>query len=131
MGWFDTAKLEYKIANLENDLRAKDRHIDSLQADLDRLREEKNEEVRKDVQGSNFVIDWRNMDAFSIERMGDSKEAYTIIGYYVMNEHNKREVAEWKFYCSQKQHDKLAREFSDFSIDKAAQDLKRFEKMYG
>ena len=129
MAWFDTAKLEYKIASLENYIASRDRMIESLTADLNRLREEKEEEVRKDVQSSTFVIDWRNMDAFSVERMGDAKEAYTIIGYYVVNEHSKREVAEWKFYCSQKQHDKLAKEFAEYTVDKAAQEAKRFERM--
>lgn len=129
MGWLDTPKLEYKIACLENDIASRDALIKSLQADLDRLRDEKSAEVTKDVQSSNFVIDWRNMDAFSIERMGDVKEAYTVIGYYVVNEHSKREVAEWKFYCSQKQHDKLAKEFAEFTADKAAQELKRYERM--
>ena len=113
MGWFDTAKLEYKVASLENDIASRDRMIESLTADLNRLREEKEEEVRKDVQSVEFVIDWKNMDAFSVERMGDAKEAYTIIGYYVVNENDKREVAEWKFYCSLDQHNKLAKEFKE------------------
>lgn len=131
MGWFDdTSELQRQVTSLEVDISNRDRLIESLNADLDRLRKEKDEEVRRDVQSSTFVIDWRNMDAFSIERMGDDgKTAYTVIGYYIVNEHSKREVCEWKFYCSQQQHDKLAKEFSEYIVDKTAQEIKRYERM--
>lgn len=109
--WFNSAKMVYENERLKNDIISRDALIKSLQADLDRLREEKEEKVRADVQASTFVIDWKNMDAFSIERMGDAKEAYTIIGYYTHSADGSREVSEWKFYCSQEQHDKLAKEF--------------------
>jgi hypothetical protein len=109
--WFNNAKNEYLIECLRNDVAHRDALIKSLEADLDRLRKEKDEEVRVDVQSSTFVIDWKNMDAFSVERMGEAKEAYTIIGYYAKTENDVREVAEWKFYCSQEQHEKLAKEF--------------------
>jgi len=99
-----------KINQLEQDLQNAHALIKSLQADLDRCREVKDKEVRKDVQSAEFVIDWKNMDAFSIERMGDPKEAYTVIGYWVVENGEKR-VHEWKFYCSLEQHNKLAEQF--------------------
>jgi hypothetical protein len=103
------------IQGLKNDVASRDALIKSLQADLDRLREEKADEVRADVQSANFVIDWKVMNAFSVERMGDAKEAYTIIGYWNKNESGLAYVAEWKFYCSLEQHQKLAKEFSEYS----------------
>jgi hypothetical protein len=99
-----------KVNQLEQDLQNARALIKSLQADLDRLRDIKDKEVRKDVQSAEFVIDWKNMDAFSIERMGDPKEAYTVIGYWVIEGGEKR-VHEWKFYCSLEQHNKLADQF--------------------
>lgn len=111
IGWFSVGEKQ----RLQNDIAERDRMIKSLTADLNRMREDKSDEIKKDVQTSSFVIDWRNMDAFSIERMGDYKEAYTIIGYYGLDEHDRRQVREWKFYCSQEQHEKLAKEFLDYS----------------
>ncbi len=86
--------------------------VESLKADLKRAREENNTKVMADCHGSDFVIDWTNMDAFSIERQGGPKVAYTIIGYYNTVD-GVRTVDEWKFFCSQEQHNKLAQEFRD------------------
>jgi len=113
MGWFDKVTLAEKnrrINYLEHDLQNARATIKSLQADLDRLRDEKDVESRQEVQASEFAIDWVNMDAFSIERMGDPKGNYTVIGYY-QTTGGDRIVAEWKFYCSLEQHNKLADEF--------------------
>ena len=102
------------LAEARYELSAVKRHNEQLEADLDRIRKEKSEEVRKDVQSATFVIDWKNMDVFSIERMGDDgKEAYTVLGYWVPNADNTKTVHEWKFYCSLKQHEKLAKEFEE------------------
>ena len=107
-------ELKERCRQLQNDVDYRDRMIASLQADLDRLTKERDEEVRKDVQSATFVIDWDNMDAFSIERMGDDgKAAYTIIGYFLKDADGTNHVHEWKFYCSLKQHEKLAKEFAD------------------
>jgi uncharacterized protein Veg len=100
------SELKEQIRKLENE-------IESLKADNDRLRKQKKDAVTADVQSSTFVIDWSNMNAFSIERMGEYAEAYTIIGYWNKNESGVAYVAEWKFYCSQEQHEKLAKEFAD------------------
>ena len=110
MSWFRSYVTDLQVHQLQNDIASRDALIQSLQADLDRLRAEKDEEIRKDVNSAEFVIDWKNMDAFSIERMGDVKEAYTVIGYWVV-EGGERRVHEWKFYCSVEQHNKLAEEF--------------------
>lgn len=110
---FNLSKLAEKdrqISRQDLELQSARSMIKSLQADLDRLREEKDIESRSEVQQSKFVIDWDNMDAFSIERMGDPKGNYTVIGYY-QTTGNDRVVAEWKFYCSLEQHNELAEEF--------------------
>lgn len=86
--------------------------IAQLKADLKRAREENNVKVMADCHASEFVIDWTNMDAFSIERQGGAKVAHTIIGYY-NTVNGVRTVDEWKFFCSQEQHNTLAQEFRD------------------
>jgi hypothetical protein len=87
--------------------------VESLKADLKRAREEANVKVMDDCHSCDFVIDWENLDAFSVERHGGPKTAYTIIGYYVHHADNTKSVDEWKFFCSQEQHNKLAQEFRD------------------
>lgn len=114
MGFFANAKTlrekNRKIDSLDNDLQQARSMIKSLRADIDRLRGDKDVESRKEVQECEFVIDWKNMNAFSIERMGDPKGNYSVIGYYLGQDGNQV-VAEWKFYCSLEQHNKLAEEF--------------------
>ena len=92
-------------------IEALQKRIAELEADNNRLRTEQSEEVKKDVQSSNFVIDWTKLDAFSIERMGDVRDAYTVIGYWSTRENGSKTVQEWKFYCSKEQHEKLAQQF--------------------
>jgi hypothetical protein len=87
--------------------------IEALKADLKRARESANRDVMQDCHECDFVIDWTNLDAFSVERHGGPKTAYTIIGYYVHHADKTKSVDEWKFFCSQEQHDKLAQEFRD------------------
>jgi len=109
--FFDNSELKHELASAKYRIAELERHTEQLNADLARMRKEKSEEVLADVQSSTFVIDWKNMDVFSIERMGDDgKEAYTVLGYWVTENGNKV-VSEWKFYCSHKQHEALAKEF--------------------
>jgi len=101
-----------RVNKLENDIRSRDRMIESLQADLDRLRKERNEVVRADVESATFVIDFKNLDVFSVERLGeDHTSAYTILGYWATHADGSKSVDEWKFYCSHEQHEALAKEF--------------------
>lgn len=117
MGWFNVIAAVKNGRGVDQDLQNARAIIKSLQADLDRLQNKKDIEVKKDVQNAEFVIDWKNMDAFSIERMGDPKDNYTVIGYWVVESGEKR-VHEWKFYCSLDQHNKLAKEFKEYGKKK-------------
>jgi hypothetical protein len=111
MMFFNNLELKSELANAKYRIAELERYTEQLNADLARMRKEKSEEVLADVQSSTFVIDWKNMDVFSVERMGDDgKEAYTILGYWVTENGNKV-VSEWKFYCSHEQHEKLAKQF--------------------
>lgn len=111
MAWFtDTADLKDQIFNLERRVEIRDNEIKMLHAQIQEMNQAKVDEIKADVNASEFAIDWANMDAFSVERMGDKKVAYTVIGYY-QTVGTDRVVAEWKFYCSLEQHQKLAAEF--------------------
>ena len=94
---------------LKNELDEKNKLINSYVADVKRLTREQDEKIVADCHAAEFVVDWDKINAFSVERHGGEKEAYTIIGY-----HDKDGcVDEWKFYCSLTQHNKLAKEFAD------------------
>ena len=94
---------------LKNELDEKNKLINSYVADVKRLTREQDEKIVADCQAATFVVDWDKINAFSVERHGGEKEAYTIIGYYDKDGC----VDEWKFYCSLAQHNKLAKEFAD------------------
>lgn len=97
------------IKKLQSDIKERDKLINSYAADVKRLQKKQSDDIVKDCHSSEFVVDWSNcnFNPFSLERHGGEKEAYTIIGYF--DKDNK--VAEWKFYCSLEQHNKLAEEF--------------------
>lgn len=103
--------LKARIAELEFQLKSANQTIDAYRQRDESI--DNNAEVIADVQSSTFVIDWHNMDAFSIERMGDRKATYTVIGHWVDNNGTK-EIHEWKFFCSKDQHEKLAKEFAEY-----------------
>lgn len=109
---FKVAKLESEIRDLNYEVNRRNENIKLLEDRIRRMELEKVDSIKADVNSSDFEIDWKNMDAFSIERMGDNNSAYTVIGYWVIV-NNEKTVAEWKFYCSQEQHNKLAKEFRD------------------
>ena len=96
---------------LKQDIVERDKLINSYVADVKRLQRKQDEDIVKDCQSAEFVVDWSNsnFNPFSVERHGGEKEAYTIIGYFDKDNN----VAEWKFYCSLEQHNKLAQEFRD------------------
>lgn len=94
---------------LKNEINQKDKLINSYVADVKRLTREQDEKIIADCHAAEFVVDWDKMNAFSVERHGGEKEAYTIIGYFDKDGC----VVEWKFYCSLTQHNKLAKEFAD------------------
>ena len=104
--FFNVYKLNRKLLQ---EIAEKDKLINSYVADVKRLTRTQDEGIVKDCHSAEFVVDWDKINAFSIERHGGEKEAYTIIGYFDSN----NQVAEWKFYCSLEQHNKLAKEYKD------------------
>ncbi len=108
---FKNMKLESANRELQDRIDSRDNDIKRLEAQIKKMQLDKVDAIKTDVNTSEFVIDWNNMDVFSVERMGDHQSAYSVIGYYMYNETEVKEVREWKFYCSHEQHNKLAEEF--------------------
>lgn len=95
---------------------------DDIQTLKERLarRESKAEnlcEVFGELHKSSFSFDFKGGKAFSIERIHDWMEEtdgyvpVTVIGY-VKQEGENEVVGEWRFYCSQKEHERLVAEFN-------------------
>lgn len=111
--FFKNADLKHEVSMLKGKIETRDHEIKMLTAQIAEMQAAKVDAIKEDVNTSEFNIKWDKMDAFSIERMGDHQSAYTVIGYFLADEHNVKHVHEWKFYCSQEQHNRLAKEFTN------------------
>ena len=69
-----------------------------------------------ETKEAEFVIDFNSLPVFSIERKVDkhTDQPCTIVGY----EDGTPEKGEWTLYCSLDQHNKLARQFSEYLAKK-------------
>jgi hypothetical protein len=92
------------MLNLFSELREARETIKSLKLENDNLRE-------ADLASCNFVVNWDNLDVFSIERNIDEGIPYTLIGYFLLDKDNVKVPCEWILYCSIEQHNKLSQEF--------------------
>ena len=109
--YFKLKEAENKIEQLQTDVYRLESANKALNDRIRQMELEKVDAIKTDVNSSAFEINWNKMDAFSIERMGDHNSAYTVIGHHMTDENNVKHIHEWKFYCSQEQHNKLAKEF--------------------
>ena len=110
--WGKIEELNDEVDNLKRRIESRDIQIKHLEEKLAQVQAEKVDAIKADVNDSEFVIDWKNMDVFSIERMGDHNAAYTVLGHWI-EENGQKVIHEWKFYCSHEQHQKLAKEFKN------------------
>lgn len=75
-------------------------------------------------RNAGFVIDFEQMNPFSIERnRGEDNRPVTIFGYFDKN----RAPAEWYLYCSLEKHNEFVKEFNEY---KAKQESRR-SKVWG
>lgn len=93
--------------------------VDSLKKEIARLKDVKQYEFQKDLDGSTFEFDFKALNAFSIERIADNKIPHTVIGYIkCKSEDGSICVGQWLFYCSQKEHNRLAEKFVEYTKSK-------------
>ena len=82
----------------------------NLKVELEDLKNENKrlkDVIKGEISNAAFSIDWKIMNAFSIERNYDHRSIKTIIGYFVNNV-----VHEWSLYCSADEHERLVKEFN-------------------
>lgn len=115
----------------------KERQIEDLMDERDDLKERLKKilgrddtfkQTMTDVTKSSFSFNWKLGRAFSIERIQDwlsDAEMYvpvTVIGYHapdsIPEDPDKVKVGEWRFYCSQEEHERLVKEFNEYRAKK-------------
>jgi len=94
-----------RIAELQNE-------INKLTQDLDRYKKWV-ESVQDTARKSSASVDFKSLNAFSIERMVKDHGPCTIIGYYPNpDEKTKEKVKEWYIYCDDTVHENLVKQFN-------------------
>jgi proteasome assembly chaperone (PAC2) family protein len=84
----------------------------NLKVELEDLKNENKrlkDVIKGEISNATFSINWKVMNAFSIERNYDHRSIKTIIGYFVNNV-----VHEWSLYCSADEHERLVKEFNAY-----------------
>jgi hypothetical protein len=78
------------------------------------------------MASASFSVDWKRINAFSIERMWENGIPKTIIGYMltepVVTTEGEGEqrvtykdvVREWTYYCSAEKHEELVKQFIEY-----------------
>jgi hypothetical protein len=90
--------------------------VETLKREITRLKDTKEYEFKKDLDGSTFEFDFKAVNAFSIERIADNKPPHTVIGYVKgICQDGSIDVGQWLFYCSQKEHNRLAEKFVEYT----------------
>ena len=112
MGWFrneDVGKDKY-IEELREHYEELREHNTALSGRLTKQRREFDEIIDNKNKGCSIVLDFYNVDVFSIER----NEGRTIVGHWITtNEPQKRQIRQWYFDCNTEVHEKLVAEYRD------------------
>jgi predicted Zn-dependent peptidase len=80
-----------------------------------KLEQQKIEEIQKSCADATPCVDWRAINAFSIERIYNKTEnqAQTVIGYILATK-DDRITKEWYIFCNEEHHEKLVEDFKDY-----------------
>ena len=112
-------KLDEEIDNLTRDNRALERENANL---LERIRKFELL-IEGEYASAKYAIDWKEMTAFSVERMMEGDRPKTVIGYLLAepvvstdgdNVTYKDIVREWTLYCSHEEHQRLVKQFEEY-----------------
>jgi hypothetical protein len=95
------------------DLEAKITNITSESNILKKELEIVKDQRWDDIEDCQFQINFKAINAFSIERAVNDKREHTVIAYLTDNG-----IQSWYFTCSRKTHDRLTEEFKTQILDK-------------
>lgn len=68
------------------------------------------DDIATSTRTCTVVFDFKAMQAFSVERVTRGKYPATVIGYIKP----ENQLGEWTLFCSQEQHERLAKEFVQY-----------------
>jgi hypothetical protein len=117
---------------LDREIEKTKRELDSLvseNANLVARIKELTDRLDDEYSKATYAIDWKEMNAFSIERMKENNIPKTVIGYILTepvvstdsdNVTYKDIVREWTLYCSHEEHQRLVKQFEQYKKDKYA-----------
>ncbi len=103
----DVSRLERKNGELELEVINLKNQIEALNLQI----EENQKKAKADAAVATMVIDFDNMDIFSIERNVSDGVGHTIIGYWLVDQYGAKSNQEWFLFCSVETHEKLVSEF--------------------
>ena len=106
----ETFELYQRIDNLTNIVKAAQDARDYYARELHELRLELSQAARS----SPMQVDFRKMNAFSIERIQGEEGVITVIGYKHNVTANKVEIKEWRLECNDETHNRLVAEFNEY-----------------
>ena len=115
MFWSKPDYMDYaKLSKLETENTSLKFEIDRLNSMVEQLQLENktlNEQITNDARSATMVIDFSNMDVFSVERVIGDSGPLTTIGHWVVDADGVKSSAEWVLHCTTETHEKLAGEF--------------------
>ena len=108
MFWLkDVSRLERKNGELELEVVNLKNQIEALNLQI----EENQKKAQTAASVSSMLVDFSNIDVFSIERNASGGVTHTIIGYWVADKDGVKSNQEWFLYCNDETHEKLISEF--------------------
>jgi hypothetical protein len=108
----ENAELQNKVVQLESDVERTVRELESVRKELAEFKASIDNESRN----ASVVIDFKNMDVFSIERITKDDVPHTIIGHWVYSDAEGdagKRSSEWILYCSLNIHEQLVKDFKE------------------
>lgn len=99
-------KVDSLTAALNNANQARDYYANELhQLKMD---------IYNAARSAPMQVDFRKMNAFSIERIYENDQANTVIGHKHNITANKVEIKEWRLECNDETHNRLVAEFNEY-----------------
>lgn len=106
-----------KIAELKTELADARRDASQWEEAYKRLKDRHDAGTTKDLRESDFVCDFKKMNAFAIERNVQDDVPRTIVGHVVVGADGTEHIKEWHLFCSAERHNTLASEFRQYVED--------------
>ena len=83
-------------------------------------------DINKAIQSSEFCVDFKEMNAFTIERFVNNNNPCTLIGYFIDEPvivddktiGSKKVLNQWYLYCTQERHTELVDQFKVYMKNK-------------